>query len=95
MGYRKKKDGLVELLFEASGLFWQFGAAVTVGLVIVAGFAFLFVHDHIVAAEANPMLAPAAHAYGWLCYLLPIILLALAAVFGRKTLATYLQQNRY
>lgn len=95
MGYRKKKDGLVELLFEASGLFWQFGAAVTVGLVIAAGFAFLFVHDHIVAAEANPMLAPVAHAYGWFGYLFPIILFVLAALFGFKTLTTYSEQRRY
>lgn len=95
MGYRKRKDGLVEILLEASSLIWQVGAFVTAGLLFAAGLAFLFIHDHIVAAEANPMLAPAAHAYGWFFYLLPIILLVLAAVFGKKTLATYLQQNRY
>lgn len=95
MGYRKRKDGLIDLLFEIAGLSWQIGVAITAGLMIAAGFAFLFIHDHIVAAESNPMLAPAVHAYGWLGYLLPAVLLVLTVASASKTLATYLQQRRY
>jgi hypothetical protein len=86
-------DQLFEALFELTGLFWQVGAFVTALLVILALAALRWVIAQKTELAVSPLLGRLAESYGWLLYLLPLMLLLVAWLFGRKTYQAYREQK--
>ena len=86
-------DQLFEALFELTGLFWQVGAFVTALLAILALVALRWVIAQKAELAVSPLLSHLAESYGWLLYLLPLVLLMAAWLFGRKTYHAYRKQN--
>ena len=88
-------DQLFDALFELTGLFWQVGAFVTTLLVIIALLALRWVIARNAELAASPLLGRLAESYGWLLYLLPFTLLAVAWLFGKKTDHVYREQKHF
>lgn len=86
---RKSKIDVIDMLFEVTGLFWQIGAVVTTCLLFFSFIAFRWaVHQDAVVATSK-MLAPVFGNFSLVFYLLPLMLLGLAYLFGAKTYNSY------
>ena len=88
-------DQLFEALFELTGLFWQVGAFVTSLLIILALIAMRWVTVQNIELAASPLLSHLAESYGWLLYLLPLMLFVIAWLFGKETYYAYRKQEHF
>ncbi len=91
MSRRRKSDinGVFDMLFELTNLFWQVGAVVTAALLFLSFIAYRWAVDQNAAAESSALLAPIIENIGLVFYLLPLMLVALACIFGAKTYGVY------
>jgi TRAP-type C4-dicarboxylate transport system permease small subunit len=100
MGHRRYKrkssvDELFDVLFELTGFFWPVGAVVTGVLLFLSYMAYDWVETGITNAEKSPMLLQVAINFGWMGYLLPLMLTILALLFGVKTYNAYRNEHRF
>lgn len=94
MSRRKRQsttEDALELLFELTGLYWQIGAIVSVILTLVSFNTYTWVDEQYVKALSSPFLGQLAYSYGWVIYLLPLIILGLAMMFCMKSYDSYLR----
>lgn len=94
MGRRKRQstaEDALKLLFELTGLYWQIGAIASVILTLVSFNTYTWVDEQYVKALSSPFLGQLAYSYGWVIYLLPLIILGLAMMFCMKSYDSYLR----
>ncbi|MDD5581563.1 MAG: hypothetical protein PHY16_20140 [Methylobacter sp.] len=89
--YRRKSlsEDLFDMLFELTGFVWQIGAAVTGALLFFSYLSYDWAAAWIATAEKSPVLSAIAANFGWVAYLLPLMLIIFAVLFGAKTYDTY------
>ena len=96
---RRRKSALndfFDLLFEVSGDFWQFGAAITVALGVVSLLALKWaVGKSAVASAATGTSLAVLQNLSWAFYLVPIMLGVFTVIFGWKTFTAYAKQNNF
>jgi hypothetical protein len=93
--YKRKSNfnELFDLLFDLTGFVWQIGAVVSGVLLFLSYIAYDWADTWIAAAEKSPFLSPIATNFGWAAYLLPLMFVVLAALFGVKTYETYRNEH--
>lgn len=77
------------MLFEMTGYFWQVGAVVTALLLFLSFNAYQWVDKLNAVGNTRTNLAVLIESYGWILYLLPLIIVVFAFIFGIKTYDTY------
>lgn len=96
MGKRKSaSEDLIDMLFEATGIFWQVGAVVSVVIAILSGWSFFWIESLIENQAGSTSVGAVVESLSWLYYSLPIILGLIAVLFGWKTYQAYVSQQRY
>ncbi len=97
MGRRRQsnKKDLFDLLFELTGMIWQVGAVITGLLIILALIALRWVVVRNITLAASPLLGNLTESFGWFLYLLPLVIFAIAWLFGKATYDAYREQNRF
>ena len=93
--YKRKSsfDELFAMLFELTGFVWQIGAVVTGVLLFLSYIAYDWADTWIATAEKSLFLSPIVTNFGWAAYLLPLMLVIFAVLFGVKTYATYCNEH--
>ncbi len=102
LGIRKMRrrkstfNDFFDLLFEVSGDFWQFGAAITVALGVFSLLALKWTVGKSAAASAATGTSLAVFQnLSWAFYLVPIMLAIFTVIFGWKTFTAYAMQNNF
>ncbi|MEJ1360720.1 MAG: hypothetical protein RPU43_03075 [Candidatus Sedimenticola sp. (ex Thyasira tokunagai)] len=96
MGRRKSTlEDLFDMLFDATGMFWQVGAVVSAIMAILAIWSFFWIQSLINTQAGSTSLGAIVESLSWLYYSLPLILGLIALLFGWKTYQVYLKQQRY
>lgn len=98
MGHRRRKstsDELFDVLFELTDMFWQVGAVVGAALMFASFWAADWAVDQYISASASPMLGPLAQSFGWVYFLLPFMIAALAVIFGVKSYQAFTKDHSY
>lgn len=90
---RYKRKSSFDELFELAGFVWQIGAVVSGVLLFLSYIAYDWADTWIAAAEKSPFLSPIATNFGWAAYLLPLMFVVLAALFGVKTYEAYRNEH--
>lgn len=94
MGRRryKRKSDFNELL-DLAGVVWQIGIVVSGVLLFLSYIAYDWVDTLIATAEKSPFLSPIVTNFGWAPYLLPLMLVIFAVLFGVKTYEAYRNEH--
>lgn len=96
MGRRKSTlEDFFDMLFEATGMFWQVGAVVSAIMTILAIWSFFWIQSFINTQAGSNSLGAIVESLSWLYYSLPLILGLIALLFSWKTYQVYANQQRY
>lgn len=96
MGRRKRQSTLEELLefvFDMTGMFWQFGAFVSTVLMFISFTGFDWADEQYAKTLSSPYFGQFAHSYGWVVYLLPIMVAVIAILLGLKSYESYRREH--
>lgn len=96
MGRRKSQDENVFILLrELTESFWQIGAAVSASFFTLAVFAlrWAYLQNHI--ADQGIIISILVKSYGWIFYLLPLVLIVFSWAYGVYAYNAYSRQNRF
>jgi len=92
MGRRRRQspaEDLLDLIFELAGMFWQIGAVVSAVLIILSFTAFDWANDQYAKTLSSPYLSQLAQSYGWVFYLIPLMIAGIAIMLGLKSYESY------
>jgi len=98
MGRRRRKsmsEDLFDVLSDLTDMFWQFGAVVSAVLMFASLWTLDWAVDQLVRASASPYLGPSIQSFGWVYFLLPLMIAALAILFGAKSYEAFTRDHRY
>jgi TRAP-type C4-dicarboxylate transport system permease small subunit len=98
MGRRRKKtttENLFDVLFDITDLFWQVGAVVSTVLMFVSFAALDWATDQYIKASASPHLGQLTESYGWVIFLIPLMIAGIAFMFGVKAYQSFCREYRY
>ncbi|WMN59559.1 hypothetical protein NI389_15485 [Pseudoalteromonas xiamenensis] len=87
---RKLIESTLGQLFELASDFWQFSALVSALLVLASFKAISWAHELVTVSGERPITYLFEY-FSFLFYLVPIILIGFAFVFGRKAFVGYLE----
>lgn len=86
-------EDALELLFDLTGLFWQIGAFASVALLFFSFSTYAWVDEQYVKALSSPHWGQVAYSYGWVFYLLPLLILGIAIMLCVKSYQSYLRER--
>ena len=92
MGRRRRQfpaEDLLDLIFDMTGMFWQIGAVVSAVLMLVSFTAFDWANDQYAKTLSSPYLSQLAESYGWVFYLIPLMIAGIAIMLGLKSYESY------
>ena len=92
MGRRRRQspaEDLLNLIFDMTGMFWQIGAVVSAVLMLVSFTAFDWANDQYAKTLSSPYLSQLAQSYGWVFYLIPLMIAGIAIMLGLKSYESY------
>jgi hypothetical protein len=98
MARRKRKsisEGFFDVLSDLTDMFWQVGAVVGTVLMFVSFWAADWAVDQYIRVSTSPYLGPSVHIFGWIYFLLPLMIAALAILFGAKSYQAFTRDHRY
>jgi len=98
MRRRRRKstsEDLFDVLYDLTDMFWQVGAIVGAVLMFATFWTLDWAVDEFVRASASPLLGPLAQSFGWVYFLLPLIIAALAVIFEAKSFQAFCRDHRY
>jgi hypothetical protein len=98
MGRRRRKsmsEDLFDVLTDLTDMFWQVGAVISAALMLVSLWTLDWVVDQSERASASPLLGPLAQSFGFVYFLLPLMIAALAVIFSLKAYQTFTRDHRY
>jgi len=87
MGRRRKStsEGLFDVLSDLTDMFWQVGAVVGAVLMFVSFWTLDLAVDQYTRASASTLLGQLAQSFGWVYFLLPLMIAVLAVFFGVRS----------
>ncbi|HEY8036160.1 MAG TPA: hypothetical protein VIF37_11315 [Methylobacter sp.] len=88
-------EDVLEQLFDLTGLFWQVGALAGVMLLFFSFSTYAWVDEQYVKALSSPHLGQVAYSYGWVFYLIPLLILGIAIMFCVKSYQSYRREHYY
>lgn len=92
MGRRRRQsptEDLLDSIFELTGMFWQVGAVFSAALILVSFIAVDWATSQYEKTLSSPYLGQLAHSYGWVFYLLPLMIAGIAIMLGLKSYESY------
>ncbi len=98
MGRRRRKsmsEDLFDVLSDLTDMFWQVGAIVGAVLMFVSFWTADWAVDQYIRASTSPYLGPSIQSFGWVYFLLPLMIAALAILFGVKSYQAFCRDHRY
>jgi hypothetical protein len=98
MGRRKRKstsEGLFDVLSDLTDMFWQVGAVVGTVLMFVSFWTADWAVEQYIRASTSPYLGPSVHIFGWIYFLLPLMIAAFAIFFGTKSYQAFCREHRF
>jgi endo-beta-N-acetylglucosaminidase D len=87
MARRRRKsisEDLFDVLTDLTDMFWQVGATVGAVLMFVSFWTADWAVDQYIRASTSPYLGPSVQIFGWVYFLLPLMIAALAVIFGAE-----------
>ena len=81
------------LIFDLTGMFWQIGAVVSAVLMLVSFTAFDWANDQYAKTLSSPYLSQLAQSYGWVFYLIPLMIAGIAIMLGLKSYESYRKRS--
>ena len=70
-------------------MFWQIGAFVSAVLTLVSFTPFDWANDQYAKTLSSPYLSQLAQSYGWIFYLIPLMITGIAIMLGLKSYESY------
>lgn len=98
MGRRRRKstsEGLFDVLTDLTDIFWQVGAVVGAVLMFFSFWTLDLAVDQYARASASTLLGQLAQSFGWVYFLIPLMIAALAVILGLKSYQTFCREDRY
>ncbi len=98
MGRRRRKstsEGLFDVLYDLTDMFWQAGAIVSAVLMFVSFWTLDLAVDQYARASTSQYLGTFTQSFGWVYFLLPLMIAALAILFGAKSYQAFSREHRY
>ncbi|OAI27892.1 hypothetical protein [Methylomonas koyamae] len=98
MGRRRRKstsEGLFDVLTDLTDMFWQVGGIVSAVLMLASFWTADWAVDQYIKASTSPYLGSSVQIFGWVYFLLPLMIAALAVIFGAKSYQTFARDHRY
>jgi len=98
MGRRRRKsmsEDLFDVLYDLTDMFWQVGAIVSTVLMFVSFWTLDLAIDQYARASTSPYLGPSVQIFGWVYFLLPLMIAAFAIFFGAKSYQAFIRDHRY
>jgi len=98
MGRRRRKstsEGLFDVLFDLTDMFWQVGAIVSTVLMFVSFWTLDLAVDQYARASASTLLGQLAQSFGWVYFLIPLMIAALAMLFAAKSYQAFCREHRF
>lgn len=98
MSRRRRKsisEGLFDVLSDLTDMFWQVGAVVGAVLMFVSFWTADWAVDQYIRASTSPYLGPSIQTFGWVYFLLPLMIAVLAIFFGAKSYHAFSREHRY
>ena len=98
MGRRRRKstsEGLFDVLSDLTDMFWQVGATVGTVLMFVSFWTADLAVDQYARASTSQYLGTFIQSFGWLYFLLPLMIAAFAIFFVAKSYQAFIRDHRY
>lgn len=98
MGRRRRQsisEDLFDVLSDLTDMFWQVGAVVSAILMFASFWTLDWAIDQYIRASASPLFGGLTQNFGWLYFLLPLMVAALAVIFGFKSYLAFNREHRY
>ncbi|WAR46007.1 hypothetical protein [Methylomonas rapida] len=98
MGRRKRKsmsEDVFDVLSFLTDMFWQIGAVVGAVLMFVSFWTADWAVDQYIRASTSPYLGQSVHIFGWIYFLLPLMIAAFAIFFGVKSYQSFCREHRF
>jgi hypothetical protein len=98
MGRRRRKstsEGLFDVLSDLTDMFWQVGAVVSAVLMFVSFWTLDLAVDQYARASISPYLGPSVQIFGWVYFLIPLMIAVLAVFFGAKSYQAFARDHRF
>lgn len=98
MGRRRRKsisEGLLDVLSDLTDMFWQVGAVVGAVLMFVSFWTADWAVDQYIRASTSSYLGPSIQTFGWVYFLLPLMIAVLAVIFAAKSYQAFARDHRF
>lgn len=98
MGRRRREstlEGLLDVLSDLTDMFWQVGAIVGAVLMFASIWTLDWAVENYIKGSASTLLGPVTERFGWLVFLLPLMIAILAVIFGVKSYQSCCREHRY
>ncbi|MGZ0076367.1 hypothetical protein PL263_20050 [Methylomonas sp. EFPC3] len=98
MGRRRRKstsEGLFDVLSDLTDMYWPVGGVVGAVLTFASFWTADWAVDQYIRASTSPYLGQSVHIFGWIYFLLPLMIAALAVLFGVKSYQAFARDHRY
>lgn len=98
MGRRRRKstsEGLFDVMSDLTDMFWQVGAIVGTVLIFASFWTLDWALDQYIRASTSPYLGPSIQSFGWVYFLLPLMIAAFAIFFGAKSYQAFCREHRF
>ena len=98
MSRRRRKaaaEELFDVLIDLTDIFWEVGAAVTAVLTFATFWTLDWAVEEFIRASASPLLEPLVQRFGWVLFLLPLVIATLTIIFGVKSFKAFCREHRY
>jgi hypothetical protein len=98
MGRTRRKstsEELFDVLSDLTDMFWQVGTTVGAVLMFASFWTADWAVDQYLRASTSQYLGPSIQTFGWVYFLLSLMIAALAAFFAVKSYQTFCRDHRY
>lgn len=97
MGRRRRStsEELFDVLYDLTDMFWQVGAIVGAVLILASFWTLDWTLDQYARASTSHYLEAFIQSFGWVYFLLPLMIAALAVIFGVKSYQAFCRDHRY
>jgi TRAP-type C4-dicarboxylate transport system permease small subunit len=98
MGRRRRKstsEGLFDVLYDLTDMYWPAGAVVGAVLTFASLWTLDWAFDQYARASTSHYLGAFIQSFGWVYFLLPLMIAALAVLFGARSYQAFTRDHRY
>ena len=98
MGSTRRKstlEDLFDVLFDLTDIFWRVGTTAVAVLMFASFWTTDWAVDQYLRASTSQYLGPSIQTFGWVFFLLPLMIAALAILFSVKSYQAFNRDHRY